>query len=124
MTNYERYKNTYGYRDLMQKHTLSEEGVWDIYGEDANCDWGGHHHEPFLCTVKGQLEHAIQYAVELRSFWQWGAGGRIKKKSEDKIVDVSKLAKNKKRIDELKKLRDNLDTQREVLNKQIEALEN
>jgi hypothetical protein len=115
--NYEKYKNTYGYSDLLKTHALCDEGIWEIYGEDPNCDLGGHHHEPYLGTAKGKLEDVIQYAVDLPSFWQWGGGGRIKKKSDEKIVDVTKLMRNKKRIDELKKMRDDL-------NKKIEELEN
>ena len=74
----DRYLKTYSGRDLLKKHTFLEVGSWAIYGEDPNCDFGGHHHEPFLGVFHGTLEDAIAHAVDLSGFWQWGGGGRIK----------------------------------------------
>jgi hypothetical protein len=114
-SNYERYTHTYGFKDLTNKHSLSDEGVWEIFGEDPNCDWGGHHSNPHLDTVSGKLEDVIRYAVDLRDFWQWGAGGEIKKKTEKKIVNVSDAMKNRKRIEELKAARDKIDKELKTL---------
>ena len=75
----ERYKNTYSYKSLIQKHKLTETGLWKVRGEDPNCDFGGSHHMPDLGTYEGKLEDIIAYAVTLPSFWQWGAGGDITK---------------------------------------------
>jgi hypothetical protein len=83
-TNYEKFKSTYSYKQLMKNHSLSEHGIWEILGEDPNCDMGGSHHQPSLEIVEGTLEKAIQYGVELPGFWQWGGGGSIIKR-ETKI---------------------------------------
>lgn len=56
---------------------LYTEGVWLIYGEDPNCDFGGLHHEPLLATVSGVFMHAVHYAVELPEFYAWGSGGCV-----------------------------------------------
>jgi hypothetical protein len=85
--NYQKFLNTNGGRKLLQKHSLSEEGVWRILGEDPNCDFGGHHYQPELGTVSGKLGDVIAYAVELPRFWQWGGGGTIVKQKEPRRVD-------------------------------------
>ena len=82
--NYEKFKSTYAYKQLIKNHSLSERGIWEILGEDPNCDMGGSHHQPSLEIVEGTLEKAIQYAVELYGFWQWGGGGNLVKR-ENKI---------------------------------------
>ena len=83
-TNYEKFKSTYSYKQLMKNHSLSEHGIWEILGDHPNCDMGGSHHQPSLEIVEGTLEKAIQYAVELSGFWQWGGGGNLVKR-ENKI---------------------------------------
>jgi hypothetical protein len=70
---------SYAGTQLLKKHKLDETGLWHIFGEDSNADFGGHHYQPDLGIVNGKLEDVIRYAVELKSFWQWGAGGDIKK---------------------------------------------
>ncbi len=102
--NYKQFTEvSYSGRKLLEKHSLSEHGVWQIFGEDPNCDWGGYHHEPELGFAEGTLEEVIRYAVELPRFWQWGAGGRIVKQSPPKAIKVSELAKNQARIKEIDK---------------------
>lgn len=77
---FERYVTTsYSGKKLLEKHSIFEEGTWQVYGEDPNCDMGGHHHEPYLGTFSGQLENVIHKAVNLAGFWRWGSGGRIVK---------------------------------------------
>ena len=49
------WKGAYTYNQLLQKHSLDETGEWEIYGEDPNCDFGGHHHQPFLGIASGCL---------------------------------------------------------------------
>jgi hypothetical protein len=66
---------SYAGRQLLQKHSLDEVGIWKIKGEDPNCDLGGHHYQPELGIVEGTLRDVIMYGVSLPSFWQWGAGG-------------------------------------------------
>lgn len=81
----DRYMNSYFCRRMLEKHSLDEIGQWEIYGEDPNCDFGGHHHSPYLETVEGSLDSVIDYAVQLPGFWQWGAGGEIIKTEVKKI---------------------------------------
>lgn len=77
---YERYiTTTYFGKKLLERHSLFEEGMWQVYGEDPNCDFGGHHYNPYLGTYTGTLEDVIRKAVNLAGFWQWGGGGRIVK---------------------------------------------
>lgn len=77
--NYNKFVGTYGYGDLMKKHSLEEYGIWNVYGEDPNCDLGGSHVNPYLGAIEGKLVDVIREAVELPGFWQWGGGGKIEK---------------------------------------------
>lgn len=74
----------------LQDISLDLVRYWKIYGEDPNCDFGGHHSTPYLCTVKGTFEQAWEYAIELRAFWQWGAGGDIRPAVPNDIVDLTR----------------------------------
>lgn len=84
-TKREQFLRGYSGKRLLEKHKLSEHGNWKINGEDPNCDFGGHHHQPYIGTVEGTLDKVIDYAVEHPHFWQWGYGGEIEK------VEVKKL---------------------------------
>ena len=106
----EDFRDTYSYKELVKKHSLDEVGVWEIRGEDPNCDFGGSHHSPYLATVSGRLVDVIESAVELPSFWTWGAGGNIRLveiQSLDMVNNKARLAKEKeelqKRIEEIEK---------------------
>lgn len=74
-----KFLNTYSGQQLANKHSMDEYGVWEIRGEDPNCDLGGSHHMPHLDTVEGKLIDAIKHAVSLSGFYQWGGGGDITK---------------------------------------------
>lgn len=76
----EKYLSTYGGKNL--KYKLEEHGLWQVFGEDPNCDLGGYHHEPELGFFSGKLKDVIATAVLLPNFWTWGAGGRFKKVSD------------------------------------------
>lgn len=78
-TNYDRFFETYSGRQLLEKHSLNEYGIWKVLGEDPNCDLGGSHHEPDLGLYEGTLEKVIRKAVDLPGFWTWGGGGCIVK---------------------------------------------
>lgn len=84
-TNYQKYLNTNAGKTLLKEHTLNELGVWEIRGEDPNCDFGGHHHEPVLATVEGVLKDIIAHGTNLPRFWQWGAGGSFRKITIEKL---------------------------------------
>lgn len=83
-----KYLNTYSGQRLLKEHSLTEEGIWDVFGEDPNCDFGGSHHTPYLQTFEGKLENVLKVAVRLPNFWSWGGGGSIRKKVEPKITKV------------------------------------
>ena len=86
-SNYERFIKSSSYSLLLREYRLDETGIWQIFGEDPNCDFGGCHSQPSLGFVEGKLEDVIEYAVELPNFWQWGAGGDIRKIDSIKKVD-------------------------------------
>lgn len=64
-------------KSLLTKYPSGQEGVWQIYGEDPNCDLGGSHIEPHLETVSGRYADVVDYALKLNGFFTWGSGGRI-----------------------------------------------
>lgn len=97
MTSYERYLETYSGRELLKQHSLREQGIWCVRGEDPNCDLGGPHHEPMLGYFEGTLEDVIREAVELPSFWTWGGGGRITKQSPPSVRKANPEASARKR---------------------------
>lgn len=107
----EKFRKTYSGKKLLEQHSLNEVGVWEIRGEDQNCDWGGSHHEPYLATVEGKLSDVIENAVDLPGFWTWGGGGSIKQvriMNMDELSSRATLAPEKirleNRIKELNKL--------------------
>jgi hypothetical protein len=80
-------KNYTGKR-LLEKYSLEATRVWDIYGEDSNCDLGGSHSQPHLATVEGTLIKAVEYAVCLKNFYQWGAGGDIREAKQSTPIKL------------------------------------
>lgn len=71
--------STYSGKRLLEKHSLDEEGVWKILGEDPNCDMGGYHHQPELGTYSGTLQKVLEIAVQKSNWSAWGGGGDIVK---------------------------------------------
>lgn len=86
--NYNQFIHSYNGESLLKEHSLSEVGTWNIYGEDPNCDLGGSHHEPYLETVHGSLDAAIRHAVQLKGWFNWGAGGSIRPVEHNKVTQV------------------------------------
>jgi hypothetical protein len=99
---------SYSGRELLKKHSLDETGVWKILGEDPNCDYGGHHHQPELGIVEGRLGDIIAYAVELGSFWQWGAGGNIRKMNAPIKITAESNAERVRLEEQAARLREEL----------------
>ena len=62
---------------LLTRYRADEQGTWQIFGEDPNCDFGGSHVEPLLGIVQGDYAAAVEHALGLPSFFTWGGGGRI-----------------------------------------------
>jgi hypothetical protein len=58
-------------------------GVWNIYGEDENCDLGGPHSNPLITTYEGTLRNAAIHAVSLPRYKTWGGGGYIQRTEID-----------------------------------------
>ena len=83
-----KFMETYEGRGLAKAYPDMEvEGIWEVLGEDSNCDFGGPHHMPKLFTAEGCLIDVVKRAVATPGFWTWGAGGKIRK------VEVIKLDK-------------------------------
>ena len=64
-----KFIETYSGKKLLEKHSLSQEGTWAVYGEDPNYELGGHHHEPLLGYYTGKLVDVIDLA---KNFWSCG----------------------------------------------------
>lgn len=73
------YLQTDAGRVLQNKHSLDEVGIWEVRGEDPNCDYGGSHCNPYIGTYSGKLATVVKIAVLDDNFWTWGAGGYIRK---------------------------------------------
>jgi uncharacterized protein (UPF0335 family) len=83
------YLSRYSGKRLLEAHKLDEYGTWEVRGEDPNCDMGGHHHNPHLGFFEGTLEQVLTHATNnLGGFWQWGAGGEIKKVKPNLITKL------------------------------------
>lgn len=65
--------------ELIKLYDPDTFGRWKIFGEDPNCDMGGHHENPYLETVDGTYKNVVKYALSLPRFIGWGSGGTIKK---------------------------------------------
>jgi len=61
-------------------------GIWEIYGEDPNCDLGGSHINPFLGTAEGSHDTILAYAKTLPRWDSWGGGGYIQLRTENKVI--------------------------------------
>ena len=71
---YDVFMKSYHGKQLREKNSLEDYGIWCIRGADTNCDMGGSHFMPILGYYEGKLKTIIAYAVELSGFWSWGEG--------------------------------------------------
>lgn len=107
--NYQQFTEvSYSGRELLKKHSLDETGLWEILGEDPNCDFGGHHHQPRLGFVQGRLGDIIAYAVELAGFCTWGAGGDIRQISKPVRITAESNAEHVRLQEQAARLREEL----------------
>ena len=104
----EEYLRTYRGRNL--EYSMDTYGVWEVRGEDPNCDWGGYHFEPVLGRFEGTLQDVMEHAVELPGFWQWGDGGRF---------ILTKTVKIDSEWKELKAKKEKLEKELEEINKKM-----
>ena len=65
------------------KHSPDDYGVWQVKGEDPNCDMGGFHSQPSLGYFEGTFKDVCEHALTLHEFFQWGGGGDVIKASDD-----------------------------------------
>ena len=78
-------ERTYSGKKLAEKHpNLDVRAVWQVKGEDPNCDLGGSHIQPDLGLFEGSLKEALEWAVNHPNFYTWGGGGDI---YEAKIIN-------------------------------------
>ena len=96
-----KYKNGYNYKE--NPYPDNQVGVWEVRGEDTNCDFGGSHHRPYIGTFSGTFIDVVSMAVEMPQFWTWGRGGEIKLVTVKKI-DSAVTAKRKKLQEELQSI--------------------
>lgn len=80
----QKFYSGYSAKEL-KKYASNEYGIWEVRGEDSNCDMGGSHYTPLLGYFEGKLSDVVKHAVGLPKFWQWGAGGEVKKIEPIKI---------------------------------------
>lgn len=78
----------YSGQKLMKEYHISDYGIWEILGEETNCDYNGPHHQPHIAYVKGTLEKALLYAVKQPKWKTWGNGGVIKPIPEKLIIKL------------------------------------
>lgn len=83
-----KFKKTYYGAKLLENYLLDTYGVWEVKGEDPNCDLGGPHSKPHLGYFEGKLEDVIKTAVNLKGFYSWGSGGEITKVEKKLITKV------------------------------------
>ncbi len=114
------YKHSYSYNALIKAHSLSEYGIWEVFGEDSNCDMGGFHHMPSLGLYEGKLQDVLEIAVELPNFWNWGGGGDIRKTKTIKPIKVD--AETNAKRDAIKHKIANLESQLKMAKEELEAL--
>lgn len=86
-TNAEKYLKRYAGKDLLKRHTLDEQGVWKVLGEDPNPDMGGPPYNPILGHFTGSLRDAIAWGVMQPKFWSWGGGGYFIKIAEEEAKE-------------------------------------
>ena len=104
-SNYDKFLAGYSGRELLKKHPdLTVIGIWEVRGEDPNCDMGGTHHQPYLGTFTGELRDVIFMAVDLPGFWNWGAGGDIKAVEIQAVKDVATQKARRELVIEKRKL--------------------
>jgi len=75
---------------LRAEYPDSEEGVWEVKGEDPNCDMGGAHIMPLLGFFSGRHDEVVEYALTLPGFFQWGGGGSVKKVEATPVRELLK----------------------------------
>jgi hypothetical protein len=114
------FQNSWSYKHILEDHSLDEYGIWQVFGEDSNCDMGGSHYMPELGLYEGKLADVIAIAVELPNFWQWGSGGDIRKSKVVKPIKVD--AETNAKRDAIKQKIANLNANLKMAQDELAAL--
>ncbi len=94
------------------KYPLERYGIWDVHGDDPNCDLGGSHIQPFLGRFEGRFIDVLRYAVTMPRWRCWGQGSvglsaPVKKLTPADVIDkedlVVKIKEKQAEVDVLKK---------------------
>lgn len=96
---YEYFLNiSYSGKTLLKTYKLTDVGLWEVRGEDPNCDFGGHHHNPYIGLYRGRLDHVILTVIDHPVFFTWGGGGQIRKVEEIDVAEGIKVAEDAAKI--------------------------
>lgn len=79
------FSNSYFGKLLLKGNNLQTIATWEIRGEGP-ADFSSASNPPYIATVYGSLEKAINYAINNEKFWGYGPG-TIKKID---IIDLGK----------------------------------
>jgi hypothetical protein len=94
------------------KYPLERYGIWDVHGDDENCDLGGSHIRPFLGRFEGRFIDVLRYAVTMPRWRCWGQGdvrlsAPVKKLTPADVIDkedlVARIKEKQAEVDVLKK---------------------
>jgi hypothetical protein len=86
-SNLDKFLQTTEGKNLIKNHSLTETGVWEVFGEKGMLE-GGSHSMPRLGAFEGELRKVLIHVVELPGFWQWGSGGRVTKYSTPPVTKI------------------------------------
>lgn len=95
------FRNDYNGNKLFEKHSLDEQGIWQIMGADTNCDMGGSHHMPDLGLHTGTLREVLELAFSIPAFRSWGFG-EIKRMPYDNIPSAKERLELMEKLNSLK----------------------
>lgn len=95
----EHYLKSYHYQH--NAYSVNEEGIFEVRGEDPNCDFGGPHHQPLLFVAQGKFIDILTRAVKTNNWMTCGSGGTITKLKIDK-VGTGGFVRNEKEIKKIK----------------------
>jgi hypothetical protein len=76
---------------LLKGMERTARGKWLIWSEDAI--------ERLLGVVEGRFEDAVEHAVKLRDFFEWGSGGRLERVEIKKLPNLAE----RRRIEEARR---------------------
>lgn len=106
---------------LLNEYPPNTQGMWEILGEDPNCDLGGSHVQPKLEVVSGTYKNVVEYAITLRGFIGWGYGGSITLLNPPKgVVNVDAL--NNPEVLKLEEERRNIQHRLKTIESDLKAL--